>query len=96
MALYPLSDRDHHQGAGMGTQAKSLTSMLAIASAVGSFFVDNAAGKFSLAILAVILGLIGMIRAASPRVSGGILSIAAILIAVVGLLVAILDAIQLF
>lgn len=79
----------------MGPQAKSMASILAIVAAVAAFIVNNAAGKFGLAILAVLLGLVGMIRAASPRVSGGILSIAAIVIAAFGLLWALVDAVLL-
>ena len=95
MALHPLN-YGGDRGAGIGPQAKSLASILAIVAAVGSFIVNNAAGKFGLAIAAVLLGLVGMIRAVSPRVSGGILSISAVVIAVFGLLAAILDAAGLF
>jgi hypothetical protein len=46
-----------------------------------------------LAILGVVFGLVGMLRAVSPRVSGGILSMIAIVIALVGFVVAMFDAV---
>ncbi len=45
---------------------------------------------FALAILAIILGFIGLIMAASPRVSGGIISIAGIVIGASGVVIGIL------
>ncbi|MDB5296161.1 MAG: hypothetical protein JWO31_2144 [Phycisphaerales bacterium] len=72
---------------------KSMASILAIACAIGSFLVHNAGGKFMLAVVAVVLGLIGMLRAVSPRISGGILSLVAIVLAAFGMLVAIVDAV---
>jgi hypothetical protein len=80
----------------MAAPVKSMASILAIVCAIGSFMVANAAGKFSLAVAGVLLGLVGLARALSPRVSGGILSILAITIAVIGLLAAILDTVGLF
>jgi hypothetical protein len=43
-----------------------------------------------LALLSVPVGVMGLIMAASPRVSGGILSIIAIILGVIGLAIAIL------
>jgi hypothetical protein len=80
----------------VATPVKSMASIIAICCAIGSFVVDNAAGKMVLAIAAVVAGLIGLLRAASPSVSGGLLSLVAIVMAVGGFLVAMLDAIGLF
>jgi hypothetical protein len=87
-------DTRHHEM--VPEQAKSAASIMAIIAAIGSFFVANAALKFGLAIGAVVLGLVGAAKAMSPRTSGGLLSIAAITIAGIGLLAAILDAVGLF
>jgi hypothetical protein len=84
----------HHEV--VPSQAKSAASILAILAAIGSFFVANAAFKFGLAMGAVVLGLVGAAKAMSPRTSGGLLSIAAITIAGIGLLAAILDAVGVF
>ena len=72
---------------------KSMASIAAILCAVGSLVVGNAGGKMLLAILGVVFGLVGMLRAVSPRVSGGILSMIAIVIALVGFVVAMFDAV---
>jgi hypothetical protein len=77
-------------------QAKSAASIIAILAAIGSFIVHNAGFRFGLAIGAVLFGLAGMAKAVSPRTSGGILSVTAIVLAGVGLLVAILDAVGVF
>ncbi len=45
---------------------------------------------FALAILAIILGFVGLVMAASPRVSGGIISIVGIVIGASGVVVGIL------
>lgn len=74
-------------------QTRSVVSILAIISAIASFFVAHAALKFSLAFAAALLGVVGLAKAASPRVSGGILSITAMVLAGIGLLVALLDAV---
>jgi hypothetical protein len=74
------------------TPVKSMASIIAIICAVASFIVPNAAGKLVLALVAMVAGLVGMLRAAHPNVSGGILSIVALVVAVFGVLVAIFDA----
>lgn len=76
----------------VSTPVKSMASIIAIICAIASFVVPNAAGKLVLALVAVGAGLIGMLRAVHPNVSGGILSIVALVIAVFGVLVAIFDA----
>ena len=72
---------------------KSMASIAAILCAVGSLIVGNAGGKLLLAIVAVVFGLVGMLRAVSPRVSGGVLSMIAIVIAMIGFVVALIDAV---
>ena len=62
----------------MGGQARSLASILAIVAAIASFFVYSGIWGVVLAVVAVVLGLVGFAKAASPRVSGGILSLCAI------------------
>jgi hypothetical protein len=75
------------------TPVKSIASIAAILFAMCSFIISNAAGKMVVAVVAVGFGLVGMLRAASPRVSGGILSMVAIVLAIFGFVVAIIDAI---
>lgn len=77
-------------------QTKSVVSVLAIVAAIASFIVGSAALKFGLAIGAFILGLVGMAKALSPRVSGGVLSMLAIGLSAIAVIVAILDAVGLF
>ena len=99
MALMPLNYRGGNQygnGYRLQTPVKSMASIAAILCAVASFIVNNAAGKMALAVAAIVAGLIGMIRAVSPNVSGGILSVIAIVVAVFGLLAAIFDAVGFF
>lgn len=94
MALLNLTGwTDANRRPVVATPVKSIASIAAILFAVGSFVVGNAGGKMVMAIVAVVFGLIGLLRAASPRVSGGILSILAILMALFGFVVAILDAV---
>ena len=73
--------------------ARSTASIVAIVAAIGSF-VLAANGREILALIAALVaigaGLLGGLRALSPRVSGGILSIAAVLLGVIAVLVAIL------
>ena len=71
---------------------RSTASILAIVAAIASFIVDNAMLKFGLAIVGVLVGLVGFLKAASPRVRGGILSLFAIIVAMAGLLWSVIDA----
>lgn len=89
MAYQDLARRRHRRE--ISPQTKSVASILAIICAVASFFFAHAAVKFGLAGAAIVFAIVGMIRATSRRVSGGILSIVAIIIAGAGLLVAVLD-----
>ena len=75
----------------MSAQVRSTASILAILAAIGSF-VLSANGREFLALFAAIVaigaGLLGGLRALSPRVSGGMLSIAAVVLGVIAILVA--------
>lgn len=74
-------------------QRTGTTATLAIIAAIACYVLSCAGHPlFGLlaAILSIPLGVIGLIMAASPRVSGGIISIVAIVLGVIGLVVAIL------
>lgn len=74
-------------------QKTGLAAVSSIIAAIGSFilvFSGHPIWGLIVAMAAVILGFLGLLMAASPRVSGGILSIIAILIGVGGFGVAIL------
>ncbi len=66
----------------------SIPSILATVCAVGSF-VSGAGFGFVLAIGAIVLGLVGVVFALSPRVRGGMLSAISILLGAVGIIAAI-------
>jgi hypothetical protein len=73
---------------GMSPQVRSTVSIVAILAAIGSFIFaargHEALGIFS-ALLAVGAGLIGGVKSLSPRVSGGMLSLAAVALGLIGL-----------
>ena len=64
-------------------QVHSIASILAIVAALASFFVNSGGLGLVLAIAAIVLGVVGFLMAASPRVSGGLLSLASIGLGVV-------------
>jgi hypothetical protein len=66
----------------------SVASVLAVVCAAATFVV-GAGAQFTLAIIAIILGVIGLILALSPKTRGGFASIFAILVAIVAVGVAI-------
>ncbi len=70
---------------------RSTASIVAIVAAIGSFLLAFR-GNEILALLAagtgVLCGLVGALRAVSPHVTGGILSLAAILLSAIAVLVA--------
>jgi hypothetical protein len=72
---------------------RSTASMLAILAAIGSF-VLSARGHELLALVAAVVaigaGLLGGMRALSPRVSGGILSLLAVVLGVIAIVVAVI------
>lgn len=69
--------------------AFSFASILAIIAAIGSFTVGAGWGLL-LAVVAIVLGVIGVVVALLPGVRGGVLSTISVLIGVVGILGAIL------
>jgi hypothetical protein len=73
-------------------QVRSTASIVAIISAIFSF-VMSAKGREMIALLCALVavgaGLLGGLRALSPRVSGGLLSITAVVLGVIAVLVAI-------
>ena len=77
------------RGGGYG-QAKSIASIIAIIAAIASFFVNSGLLGLGLAVVAIVLGLVGFIKAASPRVSGGIISLIAIGLGLIAALFAVL------
>jgi hypothetical protein len=78
---------------GIQGQVRSTVSIIAIICAIGSFVLsargDAMWGLFC-AIIAIAGGLLGGLRALSPRVSGGLISILAIVLGVLGIVVAII------
>ena len=72
----------------MAPQVRSTISLIAIVCAIGSF-VLAARGREMLALLCAVIaiggGLFGGLRALSPRVSGGLISILAIVLGVIGM-----------
>jgi len=91
MATVNSYDRPAHVPAVSG-QVRSTAAVLAILAAIGSFVLSSMGREFlalGAAVFAVVAGLIGGLKALSPRVSGGMLSIAAVLLGVVAVLVSI-------
>lgn len=98
MATVNSYDRPHNAPAMGGGQARSITSILAILAAIASFVLsarDNGGWGFLLALVAIGAGLFGGLKALSPRVSGGMISLAAVALgliaALVGIIVFIVD-----
>ena len=84
-----LSHHGHH-GVTSGP-ARSAASIFAIIAACLSFYLSSRGSEFLAlfaALFAIGAGLLGGLRALSPRVSGGILSIIAVLLGAVAILVA--------
>ena len=74
-------------------QRTGTPAILAIIAAISGFvliFTGNPGWGLLLEVAAGALGVIGLVMAASPRVSGGLISIAAMIIAVLGLGVSVL------
>ena len=86
-------DRSRPGGTLTTGQVRSTTSILAILAAIGSFVLsarDNELLGVIAAIFAVGAGLVGGLKSLSPRVSGGMLSIFAVLLGVIALIFAVL------
>ena len=74
-------------------QRTGTTASLAVAAAIGGFLATvtgHPVWGFILDLIALPLGVMGLLLAASRRVSGGVLSILALIAAVIGLVLAVL------
>ena len=69
--------------------AFSIPAILALVAAIGSFMTGWFLGLI-LAIAAILLGLIGVMLALSPRVRGGMISVASMVAGVIGIIVAVI------
>lgn len=70
----------------------SIPSLIAIGAAIASFFV-SAMGGFILALIAIVFGIIGVMLSLSPSVRGGFVSVLSLIMAAIGIVVAIAKAI---
>ena len=70
----------------------SIPSIIAFVAAILGFFVSPGAGFF-LAIVAIIFGVIGFLLSLAPSVRGGIVSIFSLILATIGIVVALIRAI---
>jgi hypothetical protein len=72
---------------------RSTASIVAIISAIASFYMSfHGRGIFAffLALLAILAGLVGGVRALSPRIRGGILSILAVILGAIAIVFALI------
>lgn len=72
---------------------RSTASIVAIIAALGSFYLSSHHRQiigFVVAIVAIAAGMIGGLRALSPRVSGGILSICAVVLGAIAIVFSLL------
>ena len=75
----------------MNVQVRSGASIVAILSALASFYFSHRGTEslgFIFALVAMVAGLLGGVKALSPRVSGGILSIIAVVLGAIALVYA--------
>jgi hypothetical protein len=73
----------------------SIPSIVALAAAIASFFVAPGL-QFILALVAIVFGVIGLILSFSPSIRGGIISTFSLVVAAIGIVVAIIRAIESF
>lgn len=88
-----LGYNSNYEQGPISAPARSAASIVAILCAVGSFYLSahhHQLWGFITAFIAIGAGIIGGIRALSPRVSGGILSIIAVLLGAIAVIVAII------
>ena len=81
------------KGAMAVAQRTGVVATLAIIAAIGGMiatFTGHPVWGLVIDLVATLLGVMGLLMAASPRVSGGVLSILAIVVAVIGLGLAVL------
>jgi hypothetical protein len=69
----------------------SLPSLIALGAAIASLFV-GALGGFILALIAIAFGVIGFLFAMSPSVRGGFISLLSLVVAAIGVIVAVIRA----
>jgi hypothetical protein len=72
------------------SQVRSLASVIAICAAIASFVLSargSAGLGFGLALVAIVVGILGGLRAVSPRVSGGLISMLAVALGAIAVLV---------
>lgn len=85
----------HSYQPAVSGQVRSTASVVAILCAIGSFVMsarDSEFFGFVLAVVAILGGVLGGVKALSPRVSGGMLSIAAVVLGVIAIMFCILAA----
>lgn len=70
----------------------SIPSLIALAAAIASFVVGPGKG-FLLAMVAIVFGVFGFILALAPSVRGGLVSIFSMVLACIGVVVAIIKAV---
>ncbi len=70
----------------------SIPSLIAIGAAIASLFV-GAMGGFILALIAIFFGVIGLLLSFSPSVRGGMVSILSLIVAAIGIVIAVIKAI---
>jgi phage-related protein len=66
----------------------SIPSLIALVSAIASFAVSPGAG-FLLAVVAVVAGVLGIVLSMSPNIRGGLVSMFSLIVAAIGIVVAI-------
>ena len=87
MATTHYDHSDNLPAATVSAPVRSTVSVIAIIAAIGSIVLASKGREFLgmfAAILAVGAGLIGGVKALSPRIRGGMLSILAVLLGVIG------------
>ena len=70
----------------------SIPSIIAVGAAIASFCVRPATG-FALAIVAIIFGVLGLLLSFAPSIRGGLTSFFSLILASIGIVVAIIKAI---
>ncbi len=70
----------------------SIPSIIAIGAAIASFFVSAGTG-FALDMVAIAFGVLGFFLALAPSIRGGVLSIFSLMLAGIGIVVAIIKAV---
>jgi hypothetical protein len=93
MAITQSFDDRPARGPAFSGQVRSTVSILAILAAIGSFVLaakDHGFLGLLAALVAIGAGLIGGVKSLSPRVSGGLISIFAVLLGVIAIVFSLL------